>query len=137
MYIPKHLIIQEIVPRDLYDMFKDPVQLFALFDEQVLMGADWLRNRYGPMTCNNWHLGGDFKWSGFRTTESPHYSPGSMHSVGKALDLKFSKFSAEEIRANLRNLEYVPHITRIEDGVSWLHIDTKPTNKNKLHFFKV
>lgn len=136
MYVPKHLIIQEIVPRDLYDMFKDPAQLFALFDEQVLMGADWLRNRYGTMTCNNWHLGGEFKWSGFRTTESPYYSQGSMHSVGKALDLKFSKISAEEIRADLRKLEYVPHITRIEDGVSWLHIDTKPTNNNKLHFFK-
>jgi hypothetical protein len=135
MYVPKHLIIQEIVPRDLYDI-KDKDQLFGLFDEQVLMGADWLRNRYGPMTCNNWHIGGDFNWSGFRTVGSPHYSPGSMHSVGKALDLKFSKISADEIRANLRNLEYVPHITRIEDGVSWLHIDTKPTNNNKLHFFK-
>ena len=137
MYIPKHLIIQEIVPHDLYDMFKEPAQLFALFDEQVLMGADWLRNRYGPMTCNNWHLGGDFKWSGFRTTESPHYSATSMHSVGKALDLKFSKMSAAEIRADLRKLEYVPHIKRIEDDVAWLHIDVKETNKNKLYFFKV
>ena len=136
MYEPKHLIMQEIVPRDLYDMFKEPAQLFAVFDEQVLMGADWLRNRYGTMTCNNWHIGGDFNWSGFRTVGSPHYSAGSMHSVGKALDLKFSKSSAEEIRADLRTLEYVPHITRIEDGVTWLHIDTKTTNKNKLHFFK-
>ena len=137
MYEPKHLIIQEIVPPVLYDMMTNPKQLFALFDEQLLIGADWLRNRYGPMACNNWHLGGDFKWSGFRTIGSPHYSPGSMHSVGKALDLKFSKIAAEEIRADLRKLEYVPHITRIEDNVSWLHIDTKRTNSNKLYFFKV
>jgi len=137
MYEPKHLIIQEIVPPDLFNLFKEPSQLFARFDEQLLIGADWLRNRYGPMTCNNWHTGGEFQWSGLRTVGSPHYSQGSMHSVGKALDLKFSKISAEEIRADLRKLEYVPHITRIEDDVNWLHIDTKRTNSNKLYFFKV
>lgn len=137
MYTPKHLTIDEIAPRCLYDLVTDKDQLFNMFDEQLLIGADWLRNRYGPMACNNWKQGGAFEWSGFRTIGSPHYSPGSMHSVGKALDLKFSKISAAEIRADLRKLEYVPHITRIEDDVTWLHIDTKRTNSNKIYFFKV
>ena len=137
MYKPEHLIIQEIVPPLLFNAVKDhPEILFNLFDPELLIGADWLRKRYGPMTCNNWHAGGSFMWSGFRTAGSQYYSPGSMHSVGKALDLKFSKISSEEIRADLRKMEYVPHIKRIEDDVTWLHIDTKETNKDKIHFFK-
>ena len=134
IYVPKYLAAYEVVDELLYDELGDNV--FKLFDDNVLRGADWLRERYGTMTCNNWKQGGKFSWRGFRTYRSDVYSPTSMHSLGKALDLSFVRATAEEIRDDIKR-NGAPFITRIEDDVSWLHIDTKGTKKgNEVYFFK-
>ena len=142
LYKCKHFSIEELVPKPLFDTLHEDV-LWGMFDPELLKAADWLRERYGQATINNWKWGGVFSQSGIRTKDSSFYSEGSMHSVGKALDIKFKNISAEAIRADLKAMnergEMIPYIRRIEDSVSWLHADVKPQRgvmKGYVYFFK-
>lgn len=144
MYICKYFSIQEIVPKELFELFKDNHQiLWGLFDPNLLQGIDWLRERFGPAYMNTWHLSkhvqsvyGVRNWSGIRTYGSPYYRARSAHSRGMAGDMLFVNHSAEEIRQQLKKMEKVPFIKRVENDVSWLHVDTftKP-DYNGLYFF--
>lgn len=142
LYKCKHFSIEELVPKMLFDILHEDV-LWGMFDQELLKAADWLRERYGPATINNWKWAGAFSQSGIRTKDSNFYSEGSMHSVGRALDMKFKNISAEAIRADLKAMnargDMIPYICRMEDGVSWCHIDVKPQRglmKGYVYFFK-
>lgn len=140
MYQCKRFEIYELIPKELYDMLGQNSWLaWSMFDENLLRGIDWLADRYSPkdpVTINNWYWGGAFNQSGLRTVGSEYYSPTSQHSIGKAADLKFKTITADEIREDLRQLKYVPLITRVELDVDWLHVDTKHAGKNEIYFFK-
>lgn len=139
MYKCQHFIIEELVTPELHATAHEDV-LWSMFDSDLLKAIDWLRERYGPATINNWKWSGAFNQSGIRTMDSVHYSKGSMHSVGKAFDLKFKKVTAQYIRDDLAEMEFggekIPAgIRRIENNVSWLHIDCKRTGRDTIHFF--
>lgn len=139
MYRPNHFALHELVSQETLENNQEDI-LWLVFDEELLKAADWLRERYGPCTVNNWHWGGDFSQSGLRTKESRHYSPTSQHSKGCALDMKFRDWTAEDIRTDLAAYELsggeIPKgIRRIERGVSWLHIDCKETGQDKIYLF--
>jgi hypothetical protein len=138
LYKPENFIVEELVDPELFEMFKHNQDvLWRMFDPEALMGLQWLRERFGSATVNNWNAGGNRKWSGIRTSKSPYYSKGSMHSCGKAFDIVFENYSAEEVREELKLLGNSPHITRYEDDVSWTHMDTKDTGLDKDYYFKV
>ncbi len=112
--------------------------MWSLLDDDLLQGIDWLRARYGSAIINNYAYGhGNYEWSGLRLNvpECPVYSEGSMHSVGKAADIKFKDCTADEIRQDLKRIKVVPWITRLEDKVGWLHCDVKPTNQDEIYLF--
>lgn len=139
-YIPKYFGAHELVDEKTYDLFEhNPELIFRLFDENVLKGADWIRERYGPMTVNDWVNSGPFSWRGLRNPNAKKfYSPTSMHSSGQAIDMSPSNYTARDVIDDLKKLGDVPYISRVEDedGMTWIHIDTKKTNKNRTHFFK-
>ncbi len=139
MYKCDHFDIEELVPPELFVMLHEDA-LWRMFDPDILKAADWLRERYGPATINNWKWSGAFTQSGIRTKDSVHYSKGSMHSIGKAFDLKFKKVTAQYARDDLAEMEFrgekIPEgIRRIENNVSWLHIDCERTGRDTIHFF--
>lgn len=139
MYRCEHFELHELVSPDTLQNNEEDV-LWLVFDESLLKAADWLRERYGPCTVNNWKWGGDFSQSGLRTKASKHYSPTSQHSKGCALDMKFKNWTAEDIRTDLAAYELeggkIPEgIRRIERGVTWLHIDCKETGQEKIYWF--
>lgn len=144
-YIPKHFRPEELVPPT---MFKaEGADSVRRFDPHILQAADLLREKYGPCIINNWYDGGEYSQSGYRTdlTVGAKKSP---HREGKALDLKFIHVAASKIRCDIRD-GLVPEIrglvTRIENGVSWLHIDCRECepepvaelNKSGVLFFDV
>lgn len=142
MYKPKYFILEELVSRKAFETINHD-QLWSIFDPNLLRAADWIKETFSlnsPVTINNWKWGGNRQFSGLRQSGDDYYSPTSMHSAGKALDMIFKNKTAEEIRQAIRDFEYkgniVPYITRIEDEVTWLHIDTKSTGKYQVHFFK-
>lgn len=81
-----------------------------------------------PMTCN----GGDSFQRGLRCNmcdivkgKDRNYL--SSHVLGKAGDFTVKGMTAEEARSRIRNNAHLlPCNIRLEDGVSWLHVDVLP-----------
>lgn len=133
--MPEFFAVNELVPPSVYEHRGE--RSIQLFDTNALKLIDWLRDRYGAATINDWAWGGNFSQSGLRTVEfygTPikYFSSFSQHKYGRAFDLKFNGMSAEEVRLDLKlNWESLGlgfPIT-IEDDVSWLHVDTRPQDK--------
>jgi len=130
--------IHELVPLRLFNTIHPDV-LWDMLDDRLIETIDKLKEIFphGSMTINNYMWGGDRGWSGLRTKDSSYYSPTSQHSLGKAVDIIFSEYTTEEVRQYiLNNSDLFPHITRIEEDVSWLHIDLKYTGKSGITTFK-
>jgi len=139
MYIPKHLKLHEVFAPECYDNIKNNYgnKAWKFWDINLLIAADQLRERYGAVTCNNWKAGGHLRYRGFRPHACKVGSMFSAHRFFKALDLNFKDATAEEIRQDIKNFKIVPPINRIEDNVSWLHLDTYNGKKTEdIYFFK-
>jgi len=138
MYICKHFKAHELVPPAIYEKFGE--RSFMFLDERLLKLCDALREEFGSATINNYKWGGDRVASGLRSPDSPYYSPTSQHSFGRAVDILFKDYTAEEVRASLKNKgnNWLGHgVTSItlEDGVSWAHIDIRNA-EDGIHSFK-
>ena len=135
MYKCNHFKIQELVPPKVYKTCKN--KAWRLLDDRVLITLDRLRERYGPITVNNWHSGKDREWSGLRTPDSPYYSANSQHTFGRAADCLFSRTDAESVRQDIlaapvdKDFEL---IGSLELGVSWLHFDVRNCKRIKTYY---
>lgn len=124
MYLPKYFNAHEFV--DPLIIGERGNKSFELIDDRILITADQLRKAFGKTTINNWNWGGDRKWSGLRSKSSPYYSPTSQHTFGRAIDCIFEDVTAEEARQYiLLHPDQFPHVSFIEDEVSWLHVDCR------------
>lgn len=142
----KHFALPELLPKDFYAAHypKYGDRLWLIFDARILMAADALRERYGRMLCNTWHAGGDLQYRGFRPPGCTVGAALSQHRFARALDLSPIELTAEELRQDLRRnfykgkdpLDGRNRITRIEDGVDWLHIDCANVVSDTIIFFK-
>jgi uncharacterized protein YcbK (DUF882 family) len=125
----KYFKVQEFVPKSVYKARKG--KAIQLIDYNLLIFIERLRETLNkPITVNNWHVGGQYQYRGLRDAGSDVYSKYSQHSFGSALDFKVSGMSSEDVRQWIidnRNLAWVKPITFIEDGVSWVHVDVRPT----------
>ena len=110
-------------------------RVLRALDNKLLISADTLREELtkltpedttkAVLTCNDWFFGGKRQYSGMRMHGDKFYRRWSSHSWGQALDLISKHYSADFLRKFiLDNRDKFPYITRIEDGVNWLHIDT-------------
>lgn len=141
VYRCKYFKIHELVPEELYakvmtldlgckdeESIKEDM-LWSMFDPDVLIFLDWVKVEYSldkPVTVNNWYWGGNRNWSGFRTKDSPYYSETSQHSKGCGIDAKFKDIDMDQLREDICSRKDLPCSIRLEKGVSWLHMDTKP-----------
>lgn len=132
-YRCEHFIIQELVPKSVYDARGELA--WQLLDPAVCHMLDLLRKRYGPITVNNWHAGGAFSESGLRDPFTTTGAQWSMHKFGKANDCKFKDATPGEVGNDLlAHPEYAPLITCIENPAitkTWLHVDTRNHNDAK------
>jgi hypothetical protein len=120
MYKTKHFVIQELVPRHVYE--DRGWKAWELLDDRALRTLDLLRKEFGVTVVNNWHTGGDRQWSGLRTPESPYGSIYSQHRLGQAFDCIFPQEASEDVREHiLAHPEEFPFIRELELGISWMH----------------
>lgn len=150
VYIPKYFELYELLPPELYtyDMMTSEVareRAFAnYFDRKLLETIDIIRGKIikAPLICNTWFQDGNRVASGYRSSKCPVGVAKSQHKEGKAVDLVCNKYTAEQMRQMIKENEHLlPYPIRIEEGVSWLHIDTKertsgPRSNEKIYFFK-
>jgi hypothetical protein len=98
----------------------------------ALMGLQSVRDKFGPITVNNWHAGGSFKESGMRSFSTSTGAVYSMHRYGGAYDCKSkSATPAEMCEYIIKNRHEFPMITCLENPKfteSWMHIDSRNHN---------
>lgn len=147
MYECEHFKIQELVPKSFYDNFPE-WKLWMLFDNRMLYTIDRMRDVYGSCTINNWLWHGNLDYCGFRPinidvqTEKSSLDINnfslSQHCFGRAFDLHFSRYTAQQVNSDIvKNLwaEEFKYITRIEERVSWNHIDCGNHDKENLGIY--
>ena len=104
-----------------------------LIDPKIVRVLDLLREKLGaPVVVNNWHTGGPFKSSGFRSMSDKTGAIFSQHRRGCAADVKVSGKTPNEIlfviNANFQEFK-AAGLTTIEDvkfTPTWLHLDCRP-----------
>jgi hypothetical protein len=146
--VSKNFYLDEFLPPSIYFAYvKNPQSMRAFFDPRLVTIAQAIRdNIQTPMTINNWATGGNREWSCVRIPASRFYRAGSMHSyragdvVARAVDCVFGNTTAAQVRQHIiSNYDaiYKPlGLRRIEDDVSWLHFDLRPTTSDRLVVFK-
>lgn len=136
MKVSKNFYAQEFVPLDYWEEFKEASM--AAIDDRIIITVQALRDNIGyPLTINTWHSGGERYESGLRVWGMKNYSVLSQHTYGRAVDIICDQYLAQELRDHiLKNPRKYPHITRMEDRVSWLHIDLKDTGQGNVVLFE-
>lgn len=128
-YTPRFFTLEEFLPPTIHADLAAADALWKgwlLLDERIVRTADQLREKFGAITINNWHTGGDRVASGLRVPGSPHYKPYSQHSFGRAIDCVSRSLSGEDMRKYIiANRDEFPFITTLERDVSWLHCDVR------------
>lgn len=137
--ISEHIDLRELIPPETWKLHATGAIEFI--DPRIPCLLERIRSLCGnqPMTINNWHYGGRFKYRGFRPESCKIGAVKSQHKVGKAVDFDIKGMTAEQVRGVLRlnQIELMKlGLTRIETGVSWVHIDLKETGLNHLYEFK-
>lgn len=135
----KHFDIRELVPRHVYTERGD--KAWELLDYRAILTLDALRERFGPMIVNNWHMTNrpswtakERQWAGLRTPSSPWGTQYSQHRHGRAFDVLFRDHSSEDVRAYvLANPDEFPYIGSLELGVSWFHFDVRNCDRIKTY----
>jgi len=140
----RHFKLYELVDKETYETYGEDA--WNLFHPDALLMLDDLRDFFNvPVTVNNWHSGGQFQFRGYRPPSyMPGITPGSMHRVGKAFDFDVKDHSASAARkmiivASKEGNPLVERVTRMEEGVNWVHADIArlPAGVEKIHLFKV
>jgi hypothetical protein len=132
----EHFVVQEFVPPEVYEKTGEPS--IQLIDPAMTAFIQSIREDLGkPITINNWHKGGQFKYRGFRPEGCGVGAGHSAHLSGKALDFDVEGYLADEIREYLvANKDKYPMITRLEDAVNWVHADCLPIGSlSRIHIF--
>lgn len=125
--------IQEFVTKSVYTERGE--SSIYLIDERIIILAQLFRTRYGKITINNWHTGGQYNESGLRLPDTSTGAKYSQHKYGRAADLKFTDHTPEEVYADvLKNskLFYEKGLRCMENIAftkTWLHIDVRVTDK--------
>lgn len=134
MYKPTHFSVHELVPEHVYNKWGDKALMFL--DDRALMTLDALREKWGPITVNNWFWDGPRQWSGLRTEETHYGSQYSQHRFGRAFDCVFHEIDDEDVRQYiLANPDEFPYINSIELGTEgWLHFDVRNCKRIKTYY---
>lgn len=126
-YRPRHFLLEELVPREVFDAYG--VRAWELLDDRALVTLDVLRDRFGACMVNNWHDGGAFNESGFRGAFSKTGVEYSQHRYGRAFDCKFAAATPKEVSAyvvaNRGQFEYLTTLEDVAATPTWLHFDTR------------
>lgn len=148
--IKQYFDIRELVSKCVYDKYGNDSWRFLDIRllHALLIVRQWLNK---PIYVNNWAWakGNEaiFDERGLRaniddivknkTTNNRLYL--SAHIFGKAVDFDVEGMTAGQVRRWIdKNKELFPFQLRIEDGVSWVHLDViQDFKKPKVYFFKI
>ena len=142
MYKPDHFGIKELVPKDIYNKYKQKGDTFlfqVIFDNRLLRVIDEIRKKFGSMTINDWSWGGTNQYRGFRPPGCSVGAKLSQHRFGRAADLIPKNITSGEIRQEIikdQNSGIWKLVGGLEMNISWLHVDVRArTDSDKINLF--
>jgi len=134
-YIPKYFRLEEWFPERFLQMNKVKGDyLWTLISPQILWTYDQLRKEFGKIIMNDYPWGGKNQYRGYRPPACRVGAWKSRHKACDAGDSVFERYNVEEIRQDILsnpNKEQYKHITCMEEGMPWLHIDCRNWDKRK------
>jgi hypothetical protein len=144
IYEPSYFTLDELACPHIYNHFGKTSWEF--FDSRLLITIDRIRERIGkPIFVNDWQIHGHFDERGFRCLQCSLVKKAiaenrlyvSPHMTGQAVDFDVQGLIAEEVRQwIIKNQNLWPYPIRLEDGVSWIHMDTRDHGAGKVYLFK-
>ncbi len=131
MYVPKYFNPYEFVSEKIYKIYGEDSLMFI--SDEMKETMDDLREFFDvPIYVNNWKFGGSFQNRGYRDPFTSVGAKLSQHKFGRAIDFHSPNISSSSIRKQiLENHNLFPHIYRMENKTSWVHIDSHPDYKDK------
>jgi hypothetical protein len=133
LYIPRYFEPEELVSPEVFSGFGDRALMF--FDDRLLYSIDEIRKWFNKsVTVNNWKSGGPFSQRGLRTADVAGSGEFSQHRFGRAIDFDVVGLTADEVRREIFTHQHdaaFSDISRIELGVSWVHIDLANVDSSK------
>lgn len=131
MKLSNHFDVRELVPPDVYRAFGENSAWFV--SPMLLQVLDMLRFKLArPIIINDWHMGGNYKYSGFRPRFVNIGAAYSMHRMGLAADIKVQGMTPKEMLAAVLDNRKIlmplglSTVENIDFTPSWLHIDCRP-----------
>lgn len=133
--ISENFYLDEYIPKELYMSTENKTELLSLIDPVLIESDQKLRYVFGEITINNWFIGGDRIYSGFRPINCKIGAKGSDHKFGKASDKLFKNATPQEVRKYIKSNYKSLKITKIEDDISWVHTSVAKTGEKYLVIF--
>ena len=137
----KYFRLEELVDRATFQLWGE--EAWTLIHPDLVLSIDGVREFFNaPVTINNWIFGGNFQYRGYRGPQCQIGAEHSYHKRGMAVDLDIKGYDAEETRRIIienKNNPLFSYIQRMEDNVTWVHIDLGqiPLNKSRIYLFKI
>jgi len=141
---PEYFSLDELVCEHVYNFYGNTAWQF--FDSRLLITIDILRQKLNKaIFVNDWQIHGQFDERGFRCLQCELVKKAikekrmyvSPHMTGQAVDFDVEGLLAEEVRQwIIKNQNLLPYPVRLEDGVNWVHLDTRDADKGKVYLFK-
>lgn len=141
MQLTKNFILQEFVPKEIYQVWGE--KSIQFLDFRIVEFAQLIRDNLGQrIVINNWHTGGQFNESGLRSFLTKTGTRMSQHKFGRAVDLKLvdlknmplfdsGKILRQEVQKNWDVYKHL--ITTTEaDTTTWAHFDCRYTGSDDL-----
>lgn len=125
----KYFKTEELLPKGYTDL--------SVIDSRLIETIDWIREQLGrPIYINNYIFGGTNQYRGWRPDDCSVGARFSAHKEGLAVDFSVSDMTAQEVRGWLKiNSNRLPYPIRLEEDVSWVHLDLKNSGRNKIEYF--
>lgn len=143
IYKPTYFTLDELVCPHVYEKFGETAWQF--FDQRLLITLDLLRERLNkPIFVNDWQVHGKFDERGFRCIQCSLVQKAikenrlyvSPHMTGQGADFNVQGLVATEVRLWIaQNERILPYPVRLENGVSWVHLDVRDVDKGKVYLF--
>lgn len=136
-YRPPSFDLRELVPPSVFDRFGE--EAWLLLNEDALRSLQAIRDKFGPITVNNWHTSGAFKESGLREADTKTGAPKSAHKRGEAFDCKPKACRVRDVYdyvlANPGEFPLIRRVENIKAAPTWFHFDVTPHAGNGIKVF--
>lgn len=143
IYKPIYFELEELVCKHIFNKFGQTAWQFL--DPRLLITIDTLRQKLNkPIFVNSWDSGGEFDERGFRCIQCDLVKKAikenrlyvSPHMTGQGVDFDVQGMLSEEVRQWIIKYQIIlPYAIRLENNVSWVHLDVREVEGHKVYLF--